>query len=94
MKIRLTAALAMSVGVAGWAYNWHLLRTEHQFYPKLTILGPLGVFGGLLMMHRPEWSGPLRPDSTTAHKTALISLIALMAVGAGIDYYCLSHYRG
>jgi len=91
-KIRLFAALAIAVGLAGWWYNWHLLLTERLFYPKLTILGPLGVFGGLLMMFRPEWSGPLRPDSTREHKMGLTALIVLMALGAGIDYYLLSHH--
>jgi hypothetical protein len=92
-KARLLGILAIAVGVAGWWYNWHLLRTEHQFYPKLTLLGPLGLFGGLLMIFRPEWAGPLRNDSSKAHKLVLIGLIVLMALGAGLDYYLLSHYR-
>jgi hypothetical protein len=93
-RARWLGMLAMAVGIAGWWYNWHLLRTAHQFYPKLTLLGPIGLFGGLLMIFRPEWTGPLRSDSSKAHKTALIVLIVLMALGAGLDFYLLSPYHG
>jgi hypothetical protein len=92
-RARWFGILAIAIGLAGWWYNWHLLLTGHQFYPKLTLLGPLGLFGGMLMIFRPEWTGPLKSDSTKAHKTALIVVIALMAVFAGLDFYLLSNYK-
>jgi hypothetical protein len=53
----------------------------------------MGVFGGLLMIFRPEWTGPLHAESPQAQKTALIALIVLMALGAGLDFYLLSNYH-
>jgi hypothetical protein len=45
------------------------------------------------MMWKPEWTGPIRPDSSKAHEMALMVLIVLMAVLSGIDYYVLLNYR-
>jgi hypothetical protein len=81
----------IAIGIAGWWYNWHLATTSGEFYVKLIIIGPLGLFGGLLMFLRPEWAGPLRPDSTQAHKFALFALIGLICIVSGIDFYRLDH---
>jgi hypothetical protein len=86
---RLVGLLFLAIGIAAWWYNRHLAATEGQFYIKLCILGPLGVFGGLLMLVRPEWAGPWRPDSTPAHKISLIAVIGLMVVGSGFEMYSL-----
>src|ERR1700730_461706 len=51
---RLFGMLMIAIGVGGWWYNWHLAATEGQFYIKLSLLGPLGIFGGLLMLLRPD----------------------------------------
>jgi hypothetical protein len=90
---RLFGLFGIAIGIAGWWYNWHLAATEGQFYIKLCLLGPLGIAGGLLMLVRPEWAGPLRSDSTTAHKVALSMVIGFMAVASGIDMYLLTHSR-
>jgi hypothetical protein len=82
-------AVFIAIGLAGWWYNWHLRSTEGHFYIKLTLLGPMGLFGGLLMMLRPEWTGPITPQSTREHKIALGALIALVAICAGVDFYLL-----
>jgi hypothetical protein len=92
-RTRIGGVLAILGGVGVWWYNWHHLMTTGTFYIKMTLIGPLALAGGVLMMFRPEWTGPLRKDSTRAHKTALISVIVFMAVGAGIDFYLLDHYR-
>jgi hypothetical protein len=84
-RARLFGLLMIAFGLAGWWYNWHLASTEGLFYVKLCIFGPLGLFGGLLMLGRPEWAGPLRSDSSSTHKTALLSVIGLMIVASGID---------
>ena len=93
LRARLIGVAAMLVGIGAWWYNWHELLTTGGFYIKLTLLGPLGFFGGLLLLWRPEWAGPVRPHSSKAHKTALFVLIALMAITGGIDFYLLMHYR-
>jgi len=89
LRVRLFAAAMIVAGVAGWWYNWHLAATEGQFYIKLCIFGPLAVFGGFLVLIRPEWVGPVRSDSSVAHKIAIGVVIALMAVFSGLDMYLL-----
>jgi hypothetical protein len=83
----------LAIGVGGWWYNWHLAATTGEFHIKLCILGPLGLFGGILAMLRPDWAGPVRSDSTRAHKTAMLAVIGLMLVASGIDFYLLKHGR-
>ncbi len=85
----LVGAAMIAIGAAGWWYNWHLAETEGYFRIKLCVLAPLGVFGGLLAMFRPEFAGPLRGDSTKAHKLALFAVIAAMMLFSGIDFYRL-----
>jgi len=88
---RLVGLLMIAIGVGGWWYNCHLATTAGEFYIKLCLLGPLGVGGGILMLIRPEWAGPLRSDSTRAHKMALIAVIAFMFIASGIDFYRLKY---
>jgi hypothetical protein len=90
---RLVGLLMIAIGIVGWWYNWHLLATEGHFYIKLSLLGPLGVSGGILMLVRPEWAGPLRSDSKRAHKMALFAVIGFMGIASGIDMYLLTHSR-
>src|SRR6185436_10155468 len=92
-RARLFGLLMIAIGVGGWWYNWHLAATEGQFYIKLCLLGPLGLAGGMLMLLRPEWAGPLRSDSTRAHKIALAAVVGFMFVASGIDMYLLKHSR-
>ena|SRR6267154_1816747 len=93
VKPRIFGAVAVVGGLAcGW-WNWHLLLTQHYFYMKLGLLGPLAVFGGLLMAWKPKWSGPITKDSTKAHKTAMFGTIALVAVVTLINVYLMETYR-
>jgi hypothetical protein len=81
----------VAAGIAGWWYNWHLAATAGQYYTKLSLFGPLGLFGGLVVMMKPEWAGPIRSDSTRGHKAAIFTVIGLMAIASGIDMYLLHH---
>ncbi len=92
-RAKLFGLLMIAIGLGGWWLNWHLADTEGHFYIKLCILGPLGIFGGLLMLFRPEWAGPLRKDSQPAHKAALATVVGLMLVTSGIDFYRLLHHH-
>lgn len=83
--------LMMAIGILGWWYNWHLANTAGYFYIKLCLLAPLGIFGGFVVLLRPEWAGPWRNDATKGHKIALISVIGAMVVFSGIDMYRLKH---
>jgi hypothetical protein len=91
--MRIFGLVGILVGIGAWWWTWHDVAAHGTFSIRLTLLGPLGFFGGLLALVRPEWTGPLRNDSSKAHKTALIVLIALMCVAGGIDFYLLDHYR-
>ena len=88
--LRLFGLGMMAVGAIGWWYNWHLARTQGEFYIKLCILGPLGIFGGLLMLVRPDWAGPWRSDSPRGQKISMIAVLSLMAIFSGIDMYRLN----
>ena len=88
-RVRLFGLLLIAVGVGAWWYNWYTAATAGEFSLRLTILGPAGVFGGLLLLLRPDWSGRLHTGSSPAQKIALFSVMGLIAVGAGVDYYLL-----
>jgi hypothetical protein len=90
-RVRLCGALLIGLGILGRWYNWHLAETTGQFYIRLTLAGPAGVFGGLLLLIRPQWVGRLRADSPMAQKVAVGALLVLMMVGSGIDLYRLEH---
>ena len=83
----------IAAGIGGWWYNWHLAATAGEFYIKLCIFGPLGVFGGLLIAARPDWIGPVGKNSSQAQKAALFAVIGLMAIFSGVDFYRLTHSR-
>jgi hypothetical protein len=93
MPARWLGLLMIAAGFAGWWYNWHLATTEGYFYIKLCVFGPLGLAGGILMLVNPDWAGPLRSDSTRAHKAALFTVIGFMLAASGIDMYLLKHSR-
>ena len=92
-RLRWFGLLMVAIGAAGWWYNWHLAATQNQFSIKLCLLGPLGVFGGLLMALRPEWAGPLRSDSTRTHRISMFGVMGLMFAFSGIDFYLLKTGR-
>jgi hypothetical protein len=93
-RVRWMGVVFVAVGVLAFWLSWHWLLTDHVISVKLTILGPLAVLGGLLSIWKPEYTGPLRPDSPKAHKTALLALCGLMALFSGINYYLLMTYHG
>jgi hypothetical protein len=87
---RLFGLTMFFAGIAGGYYNHYLAATEGEYYIRLCVFAPLGVIGGLLMLLRPDWAGPLRSDSSRAHKTSMFVGIGLMAVISGIDMYSLN----
>jgi len=90
LPARLFGLAMMIAGIAGWYYNRHLAATEGAFYIRLCVFAPLGVFGGLLILLRPDWIGPIRKDSSRAQKTSLCAVLGLMAVFSGLDMYTLT----
>jgi hypothetical protein len=93
LPARLFGVAMIAAGIGGWWYNSLLAATAGEFYIKLCIFGPLGVFGGLLIAARPDWIGPVNKNSSQAQKTALFAVIGLMAIFSGVDFYRLTHSR-
>jgi hypothetical protein len=90
-RVRLFGALLIGLGILGRWYNWHVAESTGEFYIRMTLAGPAGVFGGLLLLIRPDWVGRLRADSPMAQKVAVGAVLVLMVVGSGIDWYLLEH---
>ena len=82
----------IAIGLGAWGLNEYLLETDHAFYIKLALLGPLGFFGGLLVLIRPGWAGPITQQSTKDHKIAVCTLIALLLIVSGADMARLQGY--
>jgi hypothetical protein len=89
-RSQLFGLIMIAAGIAGWCYNHHLAASEGKFYIRLCVFAPLGVFGGLLMLLRPEWAGPLKKNSPIAQKAAVGVVIGLMAIASGVDLYWLN----
>lgn len=92
-RARMFGALLVVLGAAAVAFDWHMVMTEGKFYMKLDLFGFFSFFGGILMMVFPEASGPVRPDTPTKHKVALVSTIAVAAALGGVNLYLMSNYR-
>jgi len=93
LRSSLIGIACILAGLAGWWYNWHQVKTTGTFSYKLTLIGPLGLYAGALFFFRPEWTGPLRPNSTREHKIALVGGIVFTLVLSGVDFYSLLHYH-
>ena len=89
LRTRLLGIVAIIGGMVAWWYNWHEVTAEGV----RPTFGILCILGGLLMIWRPEWTGPIRANSTSAHKTGLLVLIVLALALTGIDYYYLTNYK-
>lgn len=92
-QVRLFGLIMIFAGIGGWYYNHHLAAAEGEFYIRLFVFAPLGIFGGILLLLRPEWVGPIRKNSLRAQKVSLGVVIGLMAVISGIDMYLLTRTR-
>ena len=87
-------AVFVVLGLLSLWYNWHTLIADGEFSIKMTVFGPFAVFGGLFMAKRPEWAGPVKPDSAPGQKRAMLLVVALTAVASALDFYFLwAHLR-
>jgi len=93
LRSRLTAIVLMLVGAGSWWFVWHQLVTEGSYSLRLSLLGPFGLFGGLFLLIRPQWSGPWRNDTPTAQKVGTVLLMAAILAALGINYYLMQNYR-
>lgn len=93
VKARLLGLLCLAMGIGAFWYEWHQLTTGGRVSVKLGLLGPLGLFGGLLTMAYPEALGPLRPDSPQDQKRATYATMAVMVVAWILNAYFMETYR-
>lgn len=88
---RLFGLAVMVLGVVGWWFNGREASVHGEFWIKLCVFVPAALAGGLLMALRPEWAGPWRSDSSREHKAALVAVLAVIAVGSGVEFFRLQH---
>ena len=93
LRSRLTAIVFILAGAGVWWYVWHQLLTEGGYSLRLSLAGPFGVFGGLFLLIRPEWSGPWRTDTPTTQKVGTIVMMTVILAALGINYYLMQNYR-
>jgi hypothetical protein len=75
-----------------WWYNWREVTVERVTTIRPTI-GILCILGGLMGFWKPEWLGPIRANSTSAHKKGMFMFMFLALALTGIDYYYLTNYQ-
>ena len=90
MRTRLVFALVALVSLGVTLYNWHILRLEHRFYPKLAIFAPCAtiLFGAVSIL--PNLAGPVAPEEQ--RKKYLQGAVLLFSLAAGlINWYAMAH---
>ncbi len=79
MKSRLLGLALIALFAALIYVNWHDLRTEGRYSPKMAAFGPVGVAAGLFLLLFPSKGG--RPETTRDKIVALLVLAAGLAAG-------------
>lgn len=76
MKNRLLGALVFLFFAATLYYNWHTLRADGSYYPKLSGISPLGVLAGLFMIVAPSLpdAQPVTPGTPAAARRERVIL--------------------
>lgn len=92
-RSRLTALAFILTGAGCWWYVWHQLLTEGSYDLRASIVAPVGVFGGLLMLFWPQFCGPWREDGPEGQKISNIVTVALMLSAYAVNNYLMQHYR-
>jgi hypothetical protein len=89
MKQRLFLAVVALLGLGTTLYNWHILSSEHRYYPKLAFFAPCAavLFGAVSI--RPSLAGPVSPaDKLKKYRQAAL---LLLGVAAGlINWYAMA----
>ena len=89
MKRRLFLALFALLCLGATLYNWHILRVEHRYYPKLAIFAPFGalLFGAASLF--PNLAGPVAPEERM--RKYLQAAVLLLGLAAGlINWYAMA----
>ena len=72
-------------------YNWHILRLEDRYYPKLAVFAPIGaiVFGAVSLF--PDLAGPVAPEEK--RKKYIQGALLLLGLAAGLaNWYAVAQF--
>ena len=92
IKARLLGLFLIAVFAGMIYYNWHLLKTEGQYYMKLAAFGPVGVVGGLFILLFPSKGG--KPETTRDKLIVLLVFAAGLVAGFYNLYLMDPHFFG
>ncbi len=70
-----------AVGLVLVAWNWSLLITQHRFYPRTALFGPLSTILIFLAL-KPQYLGQM--ESLTPNQRYVVPMAMLAAFGLGI----------
>ena len=89
MKRRFLFGLFALLCLGATLYNWHILRLENRYYPKLAIFAPSGaIFFGAVSLF-PNLAGPVAPEEKM--KKYLQGAVLLLSLAAGlINWYVMA----
>lgn len=70
-----------AIGLVLVAWNWNLLITQHRFYPRTALFGPLSTLLIFLAL-KPQYLG--RMETLTPNQRYVVPMAMLAAFGLGI----------
>ena len=83
------AIVVLLIGVGLTAFDWWLLKTQHEYYVKAAVLGPLAIVGGLTGLFSPRILG----NETLKGRDKMLRY-ATMAIGfaaGGLNWYLMAN---
>ena len=70
-----------AIGLALVAWNWNLLITQHRFYPRTALFGPLSTIL-IFLAFKPQYFG--RMESLSPNQRYVVPMAMLAAFGLGV----------
>jgi hypothetical protein len=70
-----------AIGVLLVAWNWSLLLTQHRFYPRTALFGPLSTIL-IFLAYKPKYLGHM--ESLTPNQRYVVPIAMLTAFGLGV----------
>ena len=70
-----------AIGLVLVAWNWNLLITQHRFYPRTALFGPLSTIL-IFLAFKPQYLG--RMESLTPNQRYVVPIAMLAAFGLGV----------
>ncbi|HEX4949588.1 MAG TPA: hypothetical protein VFZ34_23130 [Blastocatellia bacterium] len=84
--IRLFALAIIAVCAGLIYYNWQQITTGGSYYPKMAVMAPVGVIGGLFMLLFPRKVG--KPE-TTGDKVLVMLVFAIGLAAGAVNLYLM-----